>query len=217
MPLDLQPLELAAYWLIAVNFLAFAAFGIDKARTEKGGTGIGEGVLLALALAGGTPGAFAGRRMFGHKVWQQPFGQRLAGVALFQFLGAGALAAVTLGGADMVKAQLAGPPPASAEARARTLEAIAPDSEWHAKPLTEEPLMEEPEEGGWGNEWQEAESLHTQVAANPPQRAPYTGQRLIGCDAVRAAGRAPLYRGDPDYHPAMDRDNDGIACEPIRR
>lgn len=33
------------------------------------------------------------------------------------------------------------------------------------------------------------------------------------CDAVRAAGKAPLYRGEPGYRPPLDRDNDGIACE----
>lgn len=33
------------------------------------------------------------------------------------------------------------------------------------------------------------------------------------CDAVRAAGKAPLYRGQPGYRPALDRDNDGVACE----
>lgn len=33
------------------------------------------------------------------------------------------------------------------------------------------------------------------------------------CDAVRAAGKAPLYRNDPGYRPALDRDDDGVACE----
>ncbi|KAB8288624.1 deoxyribonuclease [Bifidobacterium ramosum] len=33
------------------------------------------------------------------------------------------------------------------------------------------------------------------------------------CAAVRAAGKAPLYRGQPGYRPALDRDKDGIACE----
>lgn len=33
------------------------------------------------------------------------------------------------------------------------------------------------------------------------------------CDAVRAAGKAPLYRGQPGYRSALDRDNDGIACD----
>jgi hypothetical protein len=33
------------------------------------------------------------------------------------------------------------------------------------------------------------------------------------CDAVRAAGAAPLYRGQPGYSSKLDRDGDGIACE----
>jgi hypothetical protein len=33
------------------------------------------------------------------------------------------------------------------------------------------------------------------------------------CDAVRAAGSAPLYRGQPGYRSGLDRDDDGIACE----
>ncbi|WP_205631863.1 excalibur calcium-binding domain-containing protein [Paraurantiacibacter namhicola] len=34
------------------------------------------------------------------------------------------------------------------------------------------------------------------------------------CDAVRVAGKAPLRRGDPGYRAGLDRDNDGLACEP---
>ncbi|GGS09882.1 thermonuclease family protein [Deinococcus sedimenti] len=33
------------------------------------------------------------------------------------------------------------------------------------------------------------------------------------CAAVRAAGKAPLLRGQPGYAPKLDRDNDGVACE----
>lgn len=36
------------------------------------------------------------------------------------------------------------------------------------------------------------------------------------CDAARAAGVAPLYRDDPGYREELDRDGDGIACEPKR-
>lgn len=36
------------------------------------------------------------------------------------------------------------------------------------------------------------------------------------CDAARAAGVAPIYRGSPGYRPEMDGDSDGIACEPYR-
>lgn len=33
------------------------------------------------------------------------------------------------------------------------------------------------------------------------------------CSAVRAAGAAPLYRDQPGYRSALDRDDDGVACE----
>ena len=37
-----------------------------------------------------------------------------------------------------------------------------------------------------------------------------------GCNEVRAAGKDPLYEGEPGYSTDMDGDDDGIACEPIR-
>ncbi|WP_439794823.1 excalibur calcium-binding domain-containing protein [Streptomyces agglomeratus] len=33
------------------------------------------------------------------------------------------------------------------------------------------------------------------------------------CDAAKAAGAAPVHRGDPGYGPHLDRDGDGSACE----
>lgn len=36
---------------------------------------------------------------------------------------------------------------------------------------------------------------------------------FASCAAARAAGKAPLYRGDPGYSERLDRDGDGIACE----
>ncbi|MDL2343454.1 excalibur calcium-binding domain-containing protein [Deinococcus sp. MIMF12] len=33
------------------------------------------------------------------------------------------------------------------------------------------------------------------------------------CAAVRAAGKAPLLRGQPGYRAGLDRDGDGVACE----
>jgi hypothetical protein len=37
-----------------------------------------------------------------------------------------------------------------------------------------------------------------------------------GCREVRAAGAAPLHRGQPGYRAGMDGDGDGIACENYR-
>ena len=36
---------------------------------------------------------------------------------------------------------------------------------------------------------------------------------FANCAAARAAGVAPLRRGDAGYRPGLDRDSDGIACE----
>lgn len=36
------------------------------------------------------------------------------------------------------------------------------------------------------------------------------------CADARAAGVAPIASGQPGYRPALDRDNNGIACEEVR-
>jgi len=48
------------------------------------------------------------------------------------------------------------------------------------------------------------------------ERAPQDGDYWRGCDDARAAGTAPIYRGEPGYREGMDGDNDGVACEPYR-
>jgi hypothetical protein len=50
---------------------------------------------------------------------------------------------------------------------------------------------------------------------SPTQITPPTagGVYYANCSAARAAGAAPIYRGQPGYRPALDRDGDGIACE----
>jgi hypothetical protein len=40
-----------------------------------------------------------------------------------------------------------------------------------------------------------------------------TGGPFRNCTEARAAGAAPVRRGDPGYGPHLDRDNDGIGCE----
>jgi hypothetical protein len=50
--------------------------------------------------------------------------------------------------------------------------------------------------------------------AGSPPPAPRNGRvSYPNCDAVRAAGAAPVHRGDPGYGPHLDRDGDGVACE----
>ena len=43
-----------------------------------------------------------------------------------------------------------------------------------------------------------------QIPAGPP---------YADCDAARADGAAPISIGNPGYRPALDRDQDGVACD----
>ncbi|WP_083401430.1 excalibur calcium-binding domain-containing protein [Pseudofrankia saprophytica] len=54
-----------------------------------------------------------------------------------------------------------------------------------------------------------------QQQAPPPQQAPAQPASVYyaNCSEARAAGAAPLHRGDPGYRSALDRDDDGVACE----
>ena len=47
----------------------------------------------------------------------------------------------------------------------------------------------------------------------PPVGSSGSGLAFASCAAARAAGAAPLYRGEPGYSSRLDRDNDGTACE----
>lgn len=52
-------------------------------------------------------------------------------------------------------------------------------------------------------------SLQTPNAQSNGQNATY----YQNCAAVRAAGAAPIRRGQPGYGSHLDRDDDGVACE----
>ncbi|SUE30247.1 calcium-binding protein [Nocardia farcinica] len=41
------------------------------------------------------------------------------------------------------------------------------------------------------------------------------GGAFPNCDAARAAGRAPIFRGEPGYGPHLDPDGDGFACPTV--
>jgi endonuclease YncB( thermonuclease family) len=46
-----------------------------------------------------------------------------------------------------------------------------------------------------------------------PAPAPQPAAYYANCAAAKAAGAAPLHRGEPGYRSGLDRDNDGVACE----
>ncbi len=57
-------------------------------------------------------------------------------------------------------------------------------------------------------EEQKTQQTQTQPASGNTSSAYYKN-----CAAVRAAGKAPLYKGQPGYASHLDRDGDGVACE----
>lgn len=60
-------------------------------------------------------------------------------------------------------------------------------------------------------------AVSQRMAMTPEQRAAVEQSVYYrNCDAARAAGAAPIYRGQPGYREQMDGDSDGIACEPYR-
>ena len=87
----LTPANLATA-LVVLNFIAFAAFGLDKVAAQNGRRRIAEATLLRWALIGGTPGAYAGRALFLHKTRKQPFCDRLHRIAITQVFAIGAWA-----------------------------------------------------------------------------------------------------------------------------
>ena len=67
---------------------------------------------------------------------------------------------------------------------------------------------------------------HCHGAKRSPPARPATASSLRGaqpvrgstvhyanCSEARAAGAAPVRRGDPGYGSHLDRDNDGVGCE----
>ncbi|WP_345719793.1 DUF1294 domain-containing protein [Qipengyuania polymorpha] len=153
--------EYLIYYLIAVNFIAFAAFGIDKSLAESGGRRIREDTLIFLAFIGGLPGAYAGRAAFRHKTRKKSFSDRLFVTGVLQLCGAVAIGAMLFSGQSLPGMTL------------------------------------------FETEEEKAARLAVEASVH-----------YAGCNQVRAAGKAPLYRGQPGYREGMDGDGDGVACEP---
>ena len=62
-----------AYYLLAINAVTFIVYGIDKYKAKKGKWRISEATLLTMAAIGGSIGAWAGMRLWHHKMMHKKF------------------------------------------------------------------------------------------------------------------------------------------------
>ena len=79
----------------------------------------------------------------------------------------------------------------------------------------EEPAAEPTDDSsgwsGWfgGGDSGSGEGSEEEATPEPePQKEFYAN-----CKEAKAAGAAPMYKGDPGYRPELDRDGDGSACD----
>ncbi|AMJ44228.1 excalibur calcium-binding domain-containing protein [Corynebacterium stationis] len=87
-----------------------------------------------------------------------------------------------------------------------------PEPEQTTQRVTEEPYVEQQSGYTPAPEPTPApQQFYQQPAAPVVQESPSVYYQ--NCDAVRAAGAAPLYIGSPGYASKLDRDGDGVACE----
>lgn len=101
---DFAVAELLTYYVIAINFCAFAAFGWDKARAESGGWRVREDTLVSFVVFGGIIGVLAGRTLFRHKTRKKSFSQKLWGGFFMHLLLVGGIYFYVAGEADAPRA-----------------------------------------------------------------------------------------------------------------
>lgn len=66
-------MQIVIGYIIILNIVTFAVYGIDKIKAKKGAWRIPEKSLLLLAFVGGSLGAAAGMRFWRHKTLHPQF------------------------------------------------------------------------------------------------------------------------------------------------
>ena len=61
------------YYLLVINILTFAVYGIDKWKAKQGSWRISEATLLMFAVIGGTIGALLSMQVWRHKTMHLKF------------------------------------------------------------------------------------------------------------------------------------------------
>lgn len=73
-------------YLIIVNVIAFAMYGVDKRKAIKRAYRIPEKQLLGIAVIGGSIGAFLGMKIFRHKTLHLQFSMGIPAIMIVQVI-----------------------------------------------------------------------------------------------------------------------------------
>ena len=73
-----------AYYLLAINAVAFIVYGIDKYKAKKAKWRIPEATLLLLDVLGGSIGAWMGMKVWHHKTMHKKFKYGIPAILLIQ-------------------------------------------------------------------------------------------------------------------------------------
>lgn len=73
-----------AYYLLAINAVAFIMYGIDKYKAKKAKWRISEATLLLLAVLGGSIGAWMGMKVWHHKTMHKKFKYGIPAILMIQ-------------------------------------------------------------------------------------------------------------------------------------
>lgn len=86
-----SPWGLLAAWLLAINFISFLVFGVDKWKAKQKEhhesiRRVPEKTLFLLSAAGGSAGALLGMKVFHHKTLHKTFRFGIPALLLLQFI-----------------------------------------------------------------------------------------------------------------------------------
>lgn len=78
--------NILTYYLLAINFITFIVYGIDKYKAKKAKWRIPEATLLLMAVLGGSIGAWLGMKVWHHKTLHKKFKYGIPAILLLQII-----------------------------------------------------------------------------------------------------------------------------------
>lgn len=78
--------NILTYYLLAINFITFIVYGIDKYKAKKAKWRISEATLLLMAAIGGSIGAWLGMKAWHHKTLHKKFKYGIPAILLLQII-----------------------------------------------------------------------------------------------------------------------------------